>query len=201
MPRDIVTIRRRGGYFTPVPTGFVPCAGTAIHVVAPNNLTDASWTASNITPTFGVTDPLSGTTATSLVAGNNTAFGELMATTLGALAGSTTYAFGAYFKSVVLPSWIIVQVTDGSGNTIGAFFNVANPGFTVGTTIGNGTGVLTCSNIAASTNGFVRLSFAGNFGAGGLATSQLQIYLVDANSGGTGSATIGQRVDAWQVSP
>lgn len=186
----------------PAVVGFVPCAGAAIHLPDPNNLSTVNWTNTNLgTPTFTATDPngvannatdLKGTIGSGAF---NTFVNNTTQFTL--LAATGTYSFGAYLKSIAGPPWVLLLVGDGGGNQFAAFYNIATA--TPNGLSGAGTWVGDCARAAPAGNGYTQVSLAGHVTSDAINNVRFSIYLVD--SGSTGNSTLNQEIYAWQVSP
>ncbi len=170
-------------------------AATLIHLSFPNDLGTMPWVANSMTATSGASDPLFGTTATSLVSAGTVAFAVNDQQPTGTLTPGTVYQISGYFKTIVAPAWIIFQVGDASSE-FGGWINLAGP--TLGNANTPGNGVLDSSSAVAAGNGYVLVTFTGHF-TGATTSPGVQIFLVDGN--GTGVGTVGQQVNAWQVCP
>ena len=183
-----------------MPAGFVPCAGTATHLLDPNNLSTANWFESNLTRSFTATDPnMVLNNATDLTANAaGVAYSNYIKSSVGQnFTLSGTCAFSAYFKSIAGPPWLRIVVYDGSANYFGVFFNIATAAVGL-TTLSGGNCTLTCTGATPAGNGYTQISFAGNVSP---STSGLWLEMDFVDGDGTGNTTLNQEFYAWQVSP
>jgi hypothetical protein len=182
------------------------CTGTAFHVTSPNDLTNAAWinSAGIVTVNFGFTAPNSTLTAsdiktTSAAGGSGSAYSQQVLGSGTTGWAGVTYAFSAYFKSVVAPTWIFYGVSDGIANAWQKAFNLSGAGVVGSASHDAGNGATTCTSIRTDLNGFYFVTIGGQFTGTPAGTPILYITLVDADA--TAAPTVNQEIQTWQVSP
>jgi hypothetical protein len=162
-------------------------------VTRPDNLAVAPWTPTGVTVTYGITDPLGGSTATKWTASATNPF-DLQV--FGPIRGSQYVLSIAAKADSGGARWLYLSISDESANAFGAYFDLTN-GVT-GSSSAVGSNTLQSKTITSLGGGWYQCTIIGTVVTTATASTPAYIDMRPTNADATCcTATTGMAIDFW----